>query len=427
MTFERLTKKQFNHLLGVVEEAAYQPATVSDSAFMRALSSIDRRLLAALLEEQQCPPRSTIFTEGDDGDTVYLIRSGRIAAITGDLDAPTFLGCRGPGEVIGEMALLENRPRSATVIALDEMRLLRIDGEGFHRLLRQSPAASMSIMALLSARLRQAEDVRNVEEQLREDEIVKELASQLSTLESEKQELLQLQRVRQETTDLIIHDLRNPLSLMFSASQMLEMMLPEDVIQANWELFDVIKTAHIRMRRLVDSLLDIARMETGKAPLDLTTAELDKLVEEAATPATFSMKKRGIELHQQIPDGLPKLKVDQDKIVRVLGNLMDNAVKYMSGGGDLTIDAGVADNGDEEIAKMVLVSVTDTGPGIPPADRERVFERFSQVSGSGRPRGFGLGLVFCRLTVEAHGGRIWVESGENDSGCRFVFTLPAAG
>jgi signal transduction histidine kinase len=414
MTLQKLTPSQFENLLSLKEKSEGKTREVTDSAFMRALASLDRDLLSTLLVEEKREPGTIIFREGEEGDTVYLIRSGQIAAVTGDLSAPTFLGCRGPGEVIGEMALLENRPRSASVIALEQVRLLGFDGEGFHRLLRQSPAASLSIMALLSSRLREAAIARNVH-----DLMGRKLVSQVSSLQTEKEELLELQRVRQETTDLIIHDLRNPLSLMYSAFQMLEMVLPKELVEANWELLDVVKTSHTRMRRLVDSLLDVARMDAGEAVIEAKTVSFHSVVEEAVAPARYSMKKRNIEYCVLIPEDFPKIDVDQDKMIRVVGNLVDNAVKYMPGGGKLTIAAIQKDD-------QLRFSVTDTGPGIPEKDRSRVFERFTQVSGSDRPRGFGLGLDFCRLTVEAHGGRIWVEAGDENIGCRFIFTLPMA-
>jgi signal transduction histidine kinase len=101
-----------------------------------------------------------------------------------------------------------------------------------------------------------------------------------------------------------------------------------------------------------------------------------------------------------------------------LANLIDNAVKYTPDGGQITV---VAEAQPEEI----LVIVANTGPTIPAGDRERVFERYSRAAvGAPRTEGFGLGLAFCRLAVEAHGGRIWVEPVENDQGNRFIFCLP---
>jgi signal transduction histidine kinase len=128
--------------------------------------------------------------------------------------------------------------------------------------------------------------------------------------------------------------------------------------------------------------------------------------------------RKGIDLGVEIPADLPRAQADRDKIERVLTNLMDNALKFTPENGRIVWKA-------EKQGEMMRVSITDSGPGVPPEDRERIFGRFSQAAGEKpRRRGFGLGLAYCRLTVEHHGGRIWVEDGEGGKGSRFVFTLP---
>jgi signal transduction histidine kinase len=117
---------------------------------------------------------------------------------------------------------------------------------------------------------------------------------------------------------------------------------------------------------------------------------------------------------------LPHVSVDNGLITRVFYNLIDNALKFTPESGLITIEAQTNEN-------ELLVTITDTGPGIPLKYREDVFRRFSQVPNQrGRRRGTGLGLTFCKLAVEAHGGRIWVESGPAGVGARFQFTLPLA-
>jgi signal transduction histidine kinase len=410
--FQKLTPHQLELLFEANREFAHKPEPITNLGFLSSLAAVDRGLRDALMAEVACEPGDIIFKEGETGDSVYLIRAGQIAAIKGEFESPVLLGRRGPGEVIGEMALLDSQPRSASVIALEKMRLLRIDAAAFDQLIRHNPDASKGIMTSLSARLREATQVRDETEQFG-----RKLSDQVTTLRSEKRQLLELQRVRQETSSLIVHDLRNPLGLLYGAVQMLEFVLPEEVVEANRELFEVVNTSYGRMRRLVDSLLDVARMETREVPLYLTTANVQKLVDDATGPFSFAVGQRHIEFSSSIADGLPDLVVDEEKIVRVLGNLIDNALKYMPTGGKLDLSARLSDN-------AVQVSVADTGPGIPAHERKRVFERFAQVAGGRRPHGFGLGLAFCRLTVEAHGGQIWVEPGDEGIGSRFVFTLP---
>ena len=115
---------------------------------------------------------------------------------------------------------------------------------------------------------------------------------------------------------------------------------------------------------------------------------------------------------------LPRVMVDEDMILRVLINLLENASKYTQTQGEISIQATQSDG-------MIMVRVQDNGPGIAPAEQQRIFEKFSRIQRKDRPKGLGLGLAFCRLAVEAHGGRIWVES-EPGSGSTFSFTLPAS-
>lgn len=414
MTAQMLTTQELDRLLEsrpTVEEALTEPP--ENTSLLSLLASFDRNMLAELMVEQSYKPGEVVCKEGDTGDAIYLIWSGRVAAVKGGFQAPTILGYRGPGEIIGEMALLENRPRSASIVALENLRVLRIGRESFQEWLNSNPAISLNIMATLSARLRVSDTVRTVD-----DHAGRQLVRRVSQLQTEKRQLLELQRLREETSDLVVHDLRNPLSIIHGVLNMLELVLPEDVLQANRELLDIANAGCRRMQRLVDSLLDIARMESGEVELRLNETDLGPLLEDAARRETVALEARGVDIQTIIAPGLPRVMVDAEKIDRVLANLIDNAIKYTPAGGVISLAAEVQSD-------QVVVSVTDTGPGIPPEDRERIFERFAQVpEDKPKRRGFGLGLTFCRLIVEAHDGHIWVEPASGQKGSRFCFTLP---
>jgi len=242
---------------------------------------------------------------------------------------------------------------------------------------------------------------------------------QISSLMDENEQLMALQRVRQETSDLIVHDLRSPLGNLYSVLNMLELVLPVEVLAANRELLDIAKLAHARMQDLIDSLLDVSKLESGDLILETGPANLKQLVDEVVAMASFSIDRRSIVFQTYFEAGLPLVLIDEERIRRVLTNLVDNALKFTPKDGRIRVEVTA-------VADQVQVSVADSGPGIPPADRQRIFERFAQVQrvGMRRTRGFGLGLAFCRLAVEAHGGEIWVEPGENGVGSRFIFTLP---
>jgi signal transduction histidine kinase len=176
-----------------------------------------------------------------------------------------------------------------------------------------------------------------------------------------------------------------------------------------------------RVERLVDTLLDIARLEVGGLELDLRAIDLASLVAGLIAEERHLAQATGVALEADLPPDLPPVSADRDVLLRVLVNLLDNALKFTREG-RVWVEAHSAEAG------FVRIDVIDTGPGIPKEERERIFEKFTQVRGQVQARrGSGLGLAFCRMAVEAHGGRIWIEDGPGGKGSRFAFTIPRAG
>jgi signal transduction histidine kinase len=173
---------------------------------------------------------------------------------------------------------------------------------------------------------------------------------------------------------------------------------------------------------LIESLLDIARLETRRMPMNLTRFALPVLVSEVLQTFEATAQTADVRLINLIAPQLPEVYADREQIRRVLFNLLDNALRHTPSGGQVRLSAQL--NGSE---RMLTVGVTDTGRGVPPELRKRIFEKFVQISGSAvrGHRGSGLGLTFCQLSIEAHGGKIWVESGA-EGGAAFFFTLPLA-
>jgi signal transduction histidine kinase len=407
-----LTTSELNSLLAVLPDPSAANEPNSNLSFLQLFASLGREQLSRLITEQNYAPGEILFQENEPGDAMYIIRSGLMVAIKGRLEAPTFLGYRGAGEVMGEMALLEDQPRSASCILLKESRLMRLSRADFRQMLLEYPDIGLNILKGMSHRLRLSDDARHTS--LLD---TRQLVTQVSTLQTEKQQLLELQRVREETSDLVVHDLRNPLQNIMGALQLLPLVLPDEVWQANRELLEIAQGSCERMRLLIETLLDVSRMENGEVRLELSSIFLPKLV-ETVTHRMTSFANGDTRLQIACPATLPSLLADANLLDRVLTNLIDNAVKHTPRAGLVTVAA-------EVLAGEMAISITDTGPGIPPADRERIFERFAQTNGEKHQRrGFGLGLTFCRLTVQAHGGRIWVEPGPAGLGSRFVFTLP---
>ncbi len=236
----------------------------------------------------------------------------------------------------------------------------------------------------------------------------------------------ELSQAREDLSRMIVHDLRGPLTAISTGLKLLREQagghgaLGEAVIQTT----DTSGRAVRKMLGLVDSLLDIAKFENGVMVLErepVLFPLVSRGVIEEYAPLAEDLK---IALRADLPDDLPALYVDEEKVERVLLNRVDNAMKFAPANGQVVVRAATI-----PVAKgagpMVQVMVEDDGPGIPDADKERLFNRFAQLdSRQGRRRGTGLGLAFCKLAVEAHGGQIWVEDAPG-RGTRFIFTLPA--
>lgn len=409
---ELVSPEMLEFLLAAMEDHPQDSEIGYTSPLVELLVSADRDQLSQSFTEHNHKRGEIVFHEGDEGDTMYLVWSGQVAIVKGNLQSPTILAYRGAGEIFGEMALLEHQPRSASIIALEDTRLLGLSRANFEQLLRTTPSVSRSIMEVLSARLRRMSEARSTGE-LSE----KRLSQQVSTLQNEKQRLEELQRLREETTELIIHDLRNPLSAIGISLRMLTLVLPEDILQANSDLIGIAQASTQRLQRLVDSLLEVSRMESGETRFEMSEFEISPVIEELIQ-RTSILARKGVVMETEIASDLPVLVADREKIERVMVNMLDNALKYTPENGHISIKVQRSDG-------ILWVSVSDTGPGIPPEDRERIFERFTQgTSLEMKRRGFGLGLAYCRLAVERHGGQIWVEDGEEGQGSRFIFTIP---
>lgn len=234
-------------------------------------------------------------------------------------------------------------------------------------------------------------------------------------------EELELERLRDEMTSMLVHDLRSPISLMLASLSMLK-ETSERADQAQMQqLIDMARRSGDRILTLVDDLLDIGQLERGQLPLTQETVPVEELFEEIWTRYKPMATSNNIELCIETDGRPPSLYVDRSLVTRVLANLVDNAIKFTSDGGRVAMWA----RHDRDAAPgALLIGVEDTGPGIPTEARPLLFEKFQQVPNiRGRRRGTGLGLPFCKLAVEAHGGRIWVES-EVGKGSTFLLTLP---
>jgi two-component system, NtrC family, sensor histidine kinase KinB len=245
-----------------------------------------------------------------------------------------------------------------------------------------------------------------------------EISGRLLTLRDVTEERL-LEAYRNEITSMIIHDLRGPLgSIMSSIMMVMEVMdqVDDDTLAS---LLPISLETGQRLMVMIDSLLDISRLETRSLPLTCTPVSIEELVNEATSSLTFSFQQANITLEQDVSPDLPLVNVDKDKIRRVLINLIDNALRYTPEGGKVLVQVRLSE-------RKVLVRIADTGPGIPADEGSSIFDKFRQLKENEPLRGqkgVGLGLTFCRLAIEAHQERIWIDQDSPLPGACFAFTL----
>jgi len=238
---------------------------------------------------------------------------------------------------------------------------------------------------------------------------------------SEEHELAQ---IREDLTNMLVHDLRSTLSVLTSCLDLIKGELaPDQMTHDLRQLIELGERSGARLLRLVSNLLDISRLESGNMELFRQVVGPRYLLENVAERLMPEARQAQIEVTVEAEPTLPPVYADPEIMDRVIHNLLDNALKFTPDDGQVRLWARVDDS--REPATMLL-GVSDTGPGIPLEARPRLFKKFQQVvSTSGRRMGTGLGLPFCKLAVEAHGGEIWVES-EVGRGSTFVIRLPLA-
>ena len=234
-------------------------------------------------------------------------------------------------------------------------------------------------------------------------------------------EEIELARLREDMTHMLVHDLRTPLTSLKGSLWLLTKNL-EDV--QNEQVQEIMMMSERSVDRIVDmvnSLLDIAKLEIGQMPLHLEPVAVPFLLEEVISRVKPLAEEAQIETKIQTGGELMPILIDPDHFRRVLTNLLDNAIKFTPDHGLVRLWARSDSENDHQ---SVLIGVSDTGPGIPKDAQNNLFQKFQQVvSIEGRRKGTGLGLAYCKLVVDAHGGEIGVESQEG-KGATFLIRLP---
>jgi signal transduction histidine kinase len=248
-----------------------------------------------------------------------------------------------------------------------------------------------------------------------------ELRASNREIAEQNEKLRELEKIKEGLTHMVIHDLNNPLSSLIGTLELI--LLKEAALsQHHFGRMNACLDYCRDLKNMIHSLLEIHKMEEGKLELDIEVSNITELIKEVMQQSDFKAKKNQVLLSANGSKEPYTVAIDRGLIRRVIANLLSNAIRHTPAGGRVVVKTGWM-SADESI----WLQVVDTGNGLAPEYHQKVFDKFEQVClkkkgvavGSG-----GLGLAFCKMVVEAHGGKIWVESEGEGQGANFQFTLP---
>jgi two-component system sensor histidine kinase GlrK len=228
-----------------------------------------------------------------------------------------------------------------------------------------------------------------------------------------------LEKMKSDFFSTMSHELRTPLASIKEGTNLLLKGIGEEFREKRREVLTIIAEESNRLIDLVNSLLDLSKMEAGMISLNFKTSDIKPLINKAASGMEPLAMAKNVSIQMEVPSDLPDVKMDEERILQTLRNLIGNAVKFTPGGGHVTVSA-------RPVEKGVSVSVADTGPGIPREDLDAIFDKFQQATMASYSgiKGTGMGLAIVKHIISAHGGKVWVES-EIGHGSTFIFSLPA--
>lgn len=407
-----LSSPALNQLLTsqILPNQQHSGETSTYSSLLRALAVYGREKLGSALVEVSVPTGTVIFTEGDEPDGMYIVRAGH-ALIVKNLygTQPAVLSQRGPGDVIGEMALIDNQPRSASFVATTPMRLLKLERDSFNHLLERDPAFSRQLLQVMNERVRYADHARVLSAAHQNH-----LNNQLEKLKRNYERLSETTRQRQETESFFMRDVRNPASNVLAGLDMLELTLPPAERQDNRDVLEMIRFSAERIHRLAETFLSVERIRAGQEPFARLKVNLAALLHSLTRKLPPTLQATHLTLELDLPGHLPPVAGDAAKLERVLTHLIDVAIRHTPTRSVLTLSAQVA--GD-----MVQVRLRVPGMQFDSARTGLPFEQ--QLA---QARHFDVVLLYCRLAVQVQGGRMWAEAAPEPAHSHLCLALPIA-
>jgi signal transduction histidine kinase len=371
------------------------------------------------------PAGFTICNEGEPGDAIYVIVQGRVEVVKRLNDeSERTLYSAGPGEIFGEMAILQESVRTATVRTAEPTVVLEIGQDPFLIVLGRSPSLSVRILVRMTNRLRDA-DRQSIAELREANEQLTQTLRQLERLDRTKSDFIQVSA----------HELRTPVAALLGYAQMMQNNPTAQKNPVLQELVEGVVVSTERLHRVFNSILDVSRLMAGGLEIVRSPVSIAVVFEGIQLQFEQALGKRNLTLELVGLEDLPVCFSDPDMIYKVFYHLVNNAIKYTPDGGRITVTGQTGEV--PALGRYIEVAVEDTGIGIAPQDLDLIFAKFYRTGevalhSSGtttfKGGGPGLGLAIAQGAVLAHGGRIWAESPGYDEitcpGSRFVVQLP---
>lgn len=374
--------------------------------FFKELTDEDIRNIAQYCSDITFKPGEILFYEGDPADKFYIVMEGEVEVWKSfDTEDADMLATHGKGHLFGEMAIIDKMPRSATVRARKEVRLLQIKEDDFQRMVREKTTVAFSIIRSLSSMVRKSNETFLEDLKARNTEL--EIANK--NLQEAQEELIRQERLSNlgKFSSMILHDLRNPISIVKAYTEML--IQDTSLSEKTAKYIANIKFEIERLNNLANELLDYSR---GDIRLNMSIVNLDDFMSslKMSIIRRFANQDITVKLDNICQD--PVL-VDNERLMRVMMNLAENARKAIGKKGCFCIQSLKEDS-------YLKFIVQDDGEGMDKKTLKHIFEPFYSSSKGG---GTGLGMVIVRNVIEAHDGQMEVESSPG-KGTKIIITLP---
>ncbi len=384
----------------------------------KGLEEAELEEIARLTKFCSYPTNHVLCREGADENVLYIVAEGNvvIAQKMSD-DRERILRVGGKGDVVGEMALIQNAPRSASVRTISACTMLEMKKKDFETILSRSPRMAIDIIRITLDRIRENDQVA------------------IADLQKTNKVLRQLDRNKLEFIQVTAHELRTPLTVLKGYVNMLHSFPDVKDNPLLSEVLEGINKGSERMHEVVNTMLDVTRIDADVLKVAFVPVSLKQIINEIVHGFSKAVEERNIEILIEYDEKTPNIKADPGLIEKALYHLIVNAIKYTPDGGRVYISTYpilMSDNGDG-----VEIAVKDTGIGLDPEHHELVFEKFYQVGSvathsSGKTAfkggGAGLGLAIVSGVARAHGGKVWVDSAGCDEtqypGSTFHLQIP---